>query len=432
MSSEFPWVRGGGAAEPLPLARQLPSLDPSETAGKKKSRRRREKHGDEKQGESPPERASSSASKPQESEETSGLEDARKTDDEKGRRRRRHRHEGGSLHQDQEGQAVGNEPEISADDGAQTKIEDDKQASAREHGAEAPPGSQKDAQEPPTKSSRSQGRHFEHGNAASDDFTLPHVSPEDLMNEQDVSIPVLGGKEEDASMQAKIEVYDDPSGTGVFRRKKPHRDDSKSFLLSQGRHGSEKNLQTFLDVVAALIASSFIFCQGILGGIGIIHFYLILHTDERSFLRSFSPIADDTQRAFLFLSSVAMVGALDKFSKDQMAGWMLRGRLQFWLDTFLIACYTICFISNLVCTPLDDILTSSFLRSPEWYKWTLGDEFQAKFSQWRSAHILRSLFGLFGWVINSLETRNYLNNAPNKPLNDIYEKLFKHAETRAP
>jgi len=42
------------------------------------------------------------------------------------------------------------------------------------------------------------------------------VSPEDLMNEQDVSIPVLGGKEEDSAMQGKTDVYVEATGTGVM------------------------------------------------------------------------------------------------------------------------------------------------------------------------------------------------------------------------
>uniref|UniRef100_A0A6U5VPB5 Transmembrane protein n=2 Tax=Guillardia theta TaxID=55529 RepID=A0A6U5VPB5_GUITH len=354
MSSEFPWVRGGGAAEPLPHARQLPSLDASETEGKKKSRRRREKHHEGKQDENLPERTSSSTNKAQETDDTSNLDHEHKADEDKGRRRGRHRQEGkaANMPKDEHEQTAAKDTEISADEASRVKEEEGKQASAREQG-DTKAGAQASAEA--VGGSRSRGRNAERGHAES--FTLPHVSPEDLMNEQDVSIPVLGGKEEDSAMQGKTDVYVEATGTGVFRRKKQHRDDSKSFLLSQGRHGRDKNLETCLDLIAALIASSFIFCQGILGGIGIIHFYLIVHTDQRSFLRSFSPIADDTQRAFLFLSSVALVGALDKFSKDQMAGWMLRGRYQFWLDMFLIASYTICFITNLVCTPLDDVLT---------------------------------------------------------------------------
>uniref|UniRef100_A0A6U5VJU8 Uncharacterized protein n=1 Tax=Guillardia theta TaxID=55529 RepID=A0A6U5VJU8_GUITH len=94
MSSEFPWVRGGGAAEPLPHARQLPSLDASETEGKKKSRRRREKHHEGKQDENLPERTSSSTNKAQETDDTSNLDHEHKADEDKGRRRGRHRQEG--------------------------------------------------------------------------------------------------------------------------------------------------------------------------------------------------------------------------------------------------------------------------------------------------------------------------------------------------
>jgi len=36
---------------------------------------------------------------------------------------------------------------------------------------------------------------------------------------------------------------------------------------------------------------------------------------DRELLRSYSPIAADTQKAFMFLSSFSMIGALDKYSK---------------------------------------------------------------------------------------------------------------------
>jgi len=36
---------------------------------------------------------------------------------------------------------------------------------------------------------------------------------------------------------------------------------------------------------------------------------------DRELLRSYSPIAADTQKAFIFLSSFSMIGALDKYSK---------------------------------------------------------------------------------------------------------------------
>jgi len=90
----------------------------------------------------------------------------------------------------------------------------------------------------------------------------------------------------------------------------------------------------------------------------------------------------------------------------------------------LMTLYLICFVCTLVCTPLDDIMFASHARSPEYYKWPLGPEFEKALQSWKVGHLLRCLCGLIGWAVSSWETRNYLNNAPNRPLHDIYEHVF--------
>ena len=57
-----------------------------------------------------------------------------------------------------------------------------------------------------------------------------------------------------------------------------------------------------------------------------------------------------------------------------------------------------CFVCTLLCTPLDDVMFSSHLRSPEYYKWELGPEFQKQLSSWKVAHFLRCLCGLLAWL----------------------------------
>jgi len=190
------------------------------------------------------------------------------------------------------------------------------------------------------------------------------------------------------------------------------------------RDRDEDYLKNFLDVVARLIASSFIFCQGLLGGMSLLLLYFYANQTDTELLATYPPIADDTQKAFLFLSSFSLIGALDKYSKDHMAAWGGRGAVQRALDSVIMALYLICFVTTLVCTPVDDVMYASHLRSPEWYKWELGTEFKSHLRSWKVAHQLRCLCGLLGWVAASWETRNYLNNAPNKALHEMYENVF--------
>ena len=84
--------------------------------------------------------------------------------------------------------------------------------------------------------------------------------------------------------------------------------------------------------------------------------------DDTSFMRVYSPIAADGQKAFLFLSTVSFVAALDKWTKDQMASWHLRGSALKAVDALTVLMYSICFIFTLVCTPLEDVMHSSHLR----------------------------------------------------------------------
>jgi hypothetical protein len=58
----------------------------------------------------------------------------------------------------------------------------------------------------------------------------------------------------------------------------------------------------------------------------------------------------------------------------------------------------------------------------------MREEFGKEFQQTRSvtfAVFCRCVFGILGWMFSAWETRNYLNNAPNKPLHDIYEKVMR-------
>ena len=95
---------------------------------------------------------------------------------------------------------------------------------------------------------------------------------------------------------------------------------------------TERNLKAFLDLIASFTASAFIFCQGVLGGVSLILFYLLVRMDDTSFMRVYSPIAADGQKAFLFLSTVSFVAALDKWTKDQMASWQPLRHWPKWME----------------------------------------------------------------------------------------------------
>ena len=208
------------------------------------------------------------------------------------------------------------------------------------------------------------------------DFFWRPVDENDLVknDNEDVSLTVFGGDaadDENAMAQARADssIYYESGTKGIFHRKRQGGKDEKGLSRADARSDKDEDfLKNFLDFVASLIASSFIFCQGLLGGMGLIMLYFTANQTDREMLSSFSPIADDVQKAFTFLSSFALIGALDKYSKDHMAAWMARGGAQRAYDALLIALYFACFVSTLVCTPLDDVMFASHLRSPEWHR----------------------------------------------------------------
>eukprot|EP00802_Teleaulax_amphioxeia_P014468 Tamp_14534.p1 GENE.Tamp_14534~~Tamp_14534.p1 ORF type:complete len:371 (-),score=66.62 Tamp_14534:227-1339(-) len=215
---------------------------------------------------------------------------------------------------------------------------------------------------------------------AGSDFILPQVDPRDLANEnEDVIMTVLGADAaDDADELAKSSVYFESGSDRIFVRKRQRgKGDKGSSRVDTHRDRDEDYLKNFLDVVARLIASSFIFCQGLLGGMSLLLLYFYANQTDTELLATYPPIADDTQKAFLFLSSFSLIGALDKYSKDHMAAWGGRGAVQRALDSVIMALYLICFVTTLVCTPVDDVMYASHLRSPEWYKWELGTEFKS-------------------------------------------------------
>ena len=211
-------------------------------------------------------------------------------------------------------------------------------------------------------------------------FVLPQVKEEDLAKEnEDVSLTVLGqdgADEETAFAQARTQssVYYESGSNKAFRRKSSGKHDKSTLQRDPRTEKDERFLKSFLDAVANLIASSFIFCQGLLGGLSLMMLYFSANQTDNEMLRcdeaaaacsrprrfslclhpkisqqapftlpctrkdlpsraklkgawnrSYSPVADDTQKAFLFLSSFAMIGALDKYSKDHMMAWLPRG-----------------------------------------------------------------------------------------------------------
>mmetsp|Transcript_11502 Transcript_11502/g.27594 ORF Transcript_11502/g.27594 Transcript_11502/m.27594 type:complete len:440 (-) Transcript_11502:181-1500(-) len=434
MSSEYPWVKGQGSVDQPP--KSLPPVS--------KGRRRRKAEEEETSGATPPPEA--------------GQEEALlpKEEDKPGRRRRRGRGKEG------EGESVGAKPasddiEGEGDDppaapaALQESVSGRLKTAAMRVGAAASAkklatsdtvheeeegaasgeekGDKKDKDKgEEEKRGPEKGRSFIRQGRGS--FKLPRVNPDDLhTDDADPTIKMTGDAvevdmREDELLHEKNLLYVESGADRVFHRKKKDKGERGAAPVNMDRSGSQESLKVFLDLLGALVASAFIFCQGLLGGISLLLLYLSVNLGERAFLRTFAPIASDVQKAFMFLCTVALVGSLDKWSKDKMAGWLMRGGYQRLLDATLIFLYVLCFLLTLICTPLEDVMSASDLRSPEWYRWDLGQGFEDDLANWRVIHIFRCLFGLIAWVLSSFETRNYLNNAPNKPLHDIYQKMF--------
>ena len=117
---------------------------------------------------------------------------------------------------------------------------------------------------------------------------------------------------------------------------------------------------------------SFLSSQGLLGGFALLNLlmtYMLSASSlpEGGFLGYYAPIARPCGRIYITLTTLSLLGAVDKYSKDKLVDFMPRGLSQFVLDVVLIVLYVLAFILSMVVIPFEDLLFYSYKRVPNWW-----------------------------------------------------------------
>merc|ERR1711871_959506 len=133
----------------------------------------------------------------------------------------------------------------------------------------------------------------------------------------------------------------------------------------------------------------------------------------------FSVVSVPLQRAMLFLGIVSTVGAIDKWFKDRMAGWLFKSA-QPVVDALSILCYLGAVLFTILAAPVDEIVFYATSRVPDWYRSDLPQTFIDAFDRWRVYNILRSAFMIAAWLLQSFETWTYIPDGPNRVLHRVF------------
>jgi hypothetical protein len=107
--------------------------------------------------------------------------------------------------------------------------------------------------------------------------------------------------------------------------------------------------RTVLDVINYVTAVGFLMCQSLFAGVALL--LLVMSAASIDFVEYYSPLAGTTRNVVMFLSSLCILGSLEKHAREAAAGWQGRG----WgRSVSVITLYCISFFLTLLNTPMDD------------------------------------------------------------------------------
>jgi len=113
----------------------------------------------------------------------------------------------------------------------------------------------------------------------------------------------------------------------------------------------------------------FLFCQGLLGGVSLLHLYLTFQSkDNAFFLKVYSPSSGEVRRMFFILSVASFVGACEKLSQVETdhASWKLRSGKE---KAEIVGCcvmYLCALILTLMATPVADEMHFTYAKEGDW------------------------------------------------------------------
>ena len=181
----------------------------------------------------------------------------------------------------------------------------------------------------------------------------------------------------------------------------------------------ETVFKRMVDSIASVVALVFISAQGLLAGFALMHFFLLYvrFTPHVDFLRFYSPIASDCQRVYFVLTTLSLLGAIDKYSKDKMAKWHGTTWRQQVVDFCLVLAYLAAFAFSLAAAQTDELIYYANERVPGWYDAApLPQSFLDIMTPWYVFNTIRIAASIFAWVLIATEIRTYDMNRANKEL----------------
>eukprot|EP00899_Mesostigma_viride_P012742 jgi/Mesvir1/21469/Mv03925-RA.1 len=159
------------------------------------------------------------------------------------------------------------------------------------------------------------------------------------------------------------------------------------------------------DAVGNFLSGAAFFFQGLLGGTALVLLWMtyVLKVKDLPihFLSYYAPIAVDNQRSVIFLISVSLLAATDRFVKDKMlAGQRLLTVSQRLLNGIIILLYLAALVVSLLIAPIEDLMHYTELRIPRWYdKFGATDNFDKKVKLWHLGNVVRLAASLIAWVL---------------------------------
>ena len=183
---------------------------------------------------------------------------------------------------------------------------------------------------------------------------------------------------------------------------------------------SPEAVSHMMETVAYLVNTVFLFCQGLLAGVALLHLYLTFQSrDDAFFLKVYAPSAGQVRRMFFLLSVASFVGACEKLSHEHRNRdtWRRRSVSERFEIVLFCGLYLVSLLFTLLSTPTDDDMyhTNEFEResNPEWFVTavgtdtftgeeearSMGGDWKGKLYRWRVYVVVRFLCALVSWIL---------------------------------
>jgi len=184
-------------------------------------------------------------------------------------------------------------------------------------------------------------------------------------------------------------------------------DDAQPAWGDEDYSGNIVILKKIVDTVQNFAAFVSLLSQGLLGGLGLTNLVMTYFVNpgrnRSSFLRYYSPIAMNLNRYYYAMVCFALVAVINKYARNTIITWTSMGYRQKVFDGTLIILYGAAYVTCVIITPYDDLLTYNYERIPDYYEMRITEAFLARLQVWQILNLIRMCTVLAAWVLASVE-----------------------------